>query len=164
MANFTDMKQVLGLVVLLSMTGCIEHSPNEVRPTLTQQAETKFIQQKTYKGYLIFEGKIPCADCSGIQQRLVLKGDTLGIYRLTEVYKDASEDGDATIISTGEWQLLRSEKTKEKQLVLSQGHLGDSVRIQLFSWSSNKIRLQEDDGEKIQSSLNYTLKLTKQAR
>ncbi len=158
------MKQVLGLVVLLSLWGCIEHSPNEVRPTLTQQAETKFIQQKTYKGYRIFEGKIPCADCSGIQQRLVLKGDTLGIYRLTEVYKDASEDGDATIISTGEWQLVRSEKTKEKQLVLSQGHLGDSVRIQLFFWSTNKIRLLEDDGEKIQSSLNYTLKLTKQAK
>jgi copper homeostasis protein (lipoprotein) len=158
------MKQVWGIIVLLGIVGCIEHSPNDPGPTLTQQAETKFIQQKTYKGYRIFEGQIPCADCSGIQQRLVLKGDTIGIYRLTEVYKDASEDGDATIISTGEWQLARSEKSKEKQLMLSQGHLGDSVRIQLFSWSGSKIRLLEDDGEKFQSSQNYILRLTKQAK
>lgn len=158
------MKAVLGLVVLLGAVGCIEHSPNDPRPTMTQQAETKFIQQKSYKGYRIFEGKIPCADCSGIQQRLVLKGDSLGIYRLTEVYKDASEDGDATIISTGEWKLTRTAQSSEKQLLLSQGHLGDSVRIQLFTWNGNKIRLLEDDGETFQSSQNYTLKLTKQAK
>lgn len=152
------------LVFCLSvcLVSCIEHSKNETAPSGKSKAaaeEQKFIEEKSYKGFTIFTGKIPCADCSGIEQRLVLKGDTIGIYRLTEVYKDATEDGDVNLVSTGEWQFI-DPKTK-KEIVISQGHLGDSTRVATYLFENNKIIQTSLDGEKVQPKYLYTLRKAK---
>lgn len=164
MIIFVTMRKVGIWMLAVVFTSCVEHRPDEPQVNSGDTKEDKaFIAEKTYAGFRIFEGKIPCADCAAIQQRLVIKGDTLGIYRLTEIYKDASEDGDATIISTGEWKFQKNKKSNKRELYLSQGHIGDSVRVSTYAWFNNSIRLLDDDGEAIQSTSNYTLKLTKKS-
>ena len=151
----------VGLTSLIVLSSCIEHKKEEKTSSKTSESkeEGKFIAEKDYKVLRIYAGKIPCADCSGIDQRLVLKGDTMGIYRLTEIYRDATEDGDATIVSTGEWKLKKTPK--ESKLILSQGHLGDSIRTASYTFSDKKLIQKDMDGETIKTTWNYTLKRSK---
>lgn len=146
------------LMSLIVLSSCIEHKKEEKTDNTTtdNKEERKFIAEKDYKTLRIYAGKIPCADCSGIDQRLVLKGDTMGVYRLTEIYRDATEDGDATIVSTGEWKVLKS--SKQKKIMLSQGHLGDSIRVSTYDFSDKKVVQNNMDGEPIKTTWNYTLK------
>ena len=148
--------------VSLVLSSCIEHSKKEKSGSDNKQeeiSEQNQLQEKEYKGLRIYSGKIPCTHCAEIQQRLVLKGDTIGVYRLTEVYKNATEDGDATIVSTGEWKLKKTPK--EKQLIISQGHLGDSIRTASYTFTDKKIVQRDLDGETIRTSWNYVLKRSK---
>lgn len=152
------------LVFCLSMvlTSCIEHTKGDktidTRSTSTKE-EQQFIKEKTYTGLRIYIGRIPCADCSGIEQRLVMKGDTLGIYRLTETYKDATEDGDANVVSTGEWKIIKTKTSR--QLYISQGHIGDSTRTARYEFAESKLYQTQLDGESVSPKYLYTLKKTK---
>ena len=147
------------LIVVLCVSACIEHRPSS-GVVQEKQAETTFIAKKSHKGLRIYEGKIPCADCSGIAQRLVLKGDSLGIYRLTETYINATEDGDAVLVSTGEWKYYFVDQTRsQKRLVLSQGNINDSVRKTTYSVQDNRITQLDLEGKRIDSVTNYRLKL-----
>ena len=152
------------LVFCLSivLTSCIEHTKDQKKTapgTIDIKGEQQFIKEKTYTGLRIYIGKIPCADCSGIEQRLVLKGDTVGIYRLTEIYKDATEDGDATVVSTGEWKITKTKA--QDQLYISQGHIGDSMRTARYEFAESKLYQTELDGEAVKPKYLYTLKKTK---
>lgn len=144
------------------LASCIEHTKDEgsktTRLTSTKD-EQKFIKEKTYTGLRIYTGKIPCADCSGIEQRLVLKGDTIGIYRLTENYKNATEDGDANIVSTGEWKIIKTKT--DRQLYISQGHIGDSMRTARYEFQESKLYQTQLDGQAVKPKYLYTLKKTK---
>jgi len=145
----------------IGLTACIEHTKAEKTKdtrTVGTKEEQQFIKEKTYKGLRIYVGKIPCVDCSGIEQRLVMKGDTIGVYRLTEVYKDATEDGDATIVSTGEWKF---ENPSKKSMIISQGHLGDSTRVATYICDGNKMIQTTLDGETVQPKYLYTLRKVK---
>ncbi len=152
----------IGFVSLVVLSSCIEHSKKEKPGKTNKQEETSDhnqFEEKEYKGLRVYSGKIPCADCSEIQQRLVLKGDTIGVYRLTEVYKNATEDGDATIVSTGEWKLKKT--AKEEHLIISQGHLGDSIRTASYTFTDKKLVQRDLDGETIKTTWNYVLKRSK---
>ena len=151
----------LGLTSIILLSSCIEHKKKE-KPSSkapVSKEESKFVADKDYKVLRIYSGRIPCADCSGIEQRLVLKGDTMGIYRLTEVYRNATEDGDATIVSTGEWKIKNTEK--ERKIFLSQGHLGDSIRTASYVFTDKKLVQKSIDDETITSAWNYTLRRSK---
>ena len=89
----------------------------------------------------------------------MLKGDSIGIYRLTETYKDAGEDGDAVIISSGEWKLITENNAQ--QLYLSQGTLQDSSRIMRYEYNKSVLHQLELDGAQIESKFAYTLRLEK---
>jgi copper homeostasis protein (lipoprotein) len=152
------------LVFCLStvLTSCIEHTKDQKTKgpkTTSTKEERRFIQEKTYTGLRIYSGRIPCADCSAIEQRLVLKGDTAGIYRLTETYKDATEDGDATVVSTGEWKFIKTKTAN--QLYLSQSHINDSIRTARYEFLESKLYQTQLDGEDVKPKYAYTLKKTK---
>lgn len=150
---------VLGFLAVLS--GCIEHRPAETvyiapEPLIENHREPEL------KGLRVYEGKVRCADCPVVEQRLALKGDTVGIFRLTETYRDASEDGgDEVLVTTGEWKSYRVEEegTERTIFYLSEGDIHDSTRVQRYEVSDNKIMQRDMDGNPISKPSSYTLRL-----
>ncbi len=156
-------KQLFWLCLLSStfLGSCIEHRMGEEsEDPITEKA---FIATKQYKGLRIYEGKIPCVDCAGIEQRLVLKGDSSGIYRLTEVFKEATEDGDEELVSVGEWKLHPKSK-KKTVLFLSEGTLKDTIRWTNYHFLPNGIQQLDIEGEPIANTSAYQLKLVRRVK
>lgn len=148
---------LLLLAVFVSLTSCIEHQKK--RESAEKKTTSSTLYQRHYSTVRVYSGTIPCADCAGIIQKLVLKGDSIGIYRLTETYKESGEDGDATIISSGEWKLLKENNSQ--QLYLAQGHLQDSARIMRYEYQPTVLYQLELDGNETASKYAYTLRLGK---
>ncbi|AEA43474.1 copper resistance protein NlpE N-terminal domain-containing protein [Fluviicola taffensis] len=151
--------------VLFTLNGCIEHRADEKfsrSRTKNNPEEEKFIQDADYKTFHIYEGTIPCEDCDEIEQRLVVKGDTAGIFRLTETYKNATEDGDATIVCSGQWKKI---KTNSKEiLILSQGGISDSVRRMEYEFRSKEIVQLSLDENRFSNTAAYRLKMVRKSK
>lgn len=150
--------------VLFTLNGCIEHRAQEKFSRLRTKnnpEEEKFIQDTDYKTFHIYEGTIPCEDCDEIEQRLVVKGDTVGIFRLTETYKNATEDGDATIVCSGQWKKVTA-KTKTV-IVLSQGSLSDSVRRMEYEYHPSEMFQLSLDENRFKNPRAYRLKMIRKS-
>lgn len=160
--QFVKYASVVSVGICL-LSGCIEHKTEAVIK-FKDEHEKKFIEKEEnidYKGYKIFEGKIPCETCDGISQRLVLKGDTVGIYRLTEIYDKAGNEVDPTLISTGQWR--NETQNSKKILVLSQGKMNDSIRRMEYELRPNMLVQISLDEELIANKNAYHLKLVKKS-
>lgn len=147
---------------LLLLTGCIEHRPADDMIAETENDSVKpTLNKRQLKGLRVYEGVIPCADCSGIYQRLALKGDSIGIFRLTETYRDATEDGDGIVVTTGSWKRYTVKKNQQTRTLyyLSEGSFQDSSRIQRYEVLNNRIVQLDLNGNALDSTRNYTLKL-----
>lgn len=150
---------------VLILSACIEHRDDDrerTRPASVTKEEEKYIKDKEYKVFRIYEGEIPCEDCDGIQQRLVIKGDTAGIFRLTETYKNATEDGDATLVCSGQWQ--RSKVKSKDYLILSQGGIGDSVRRMEYEFRPKEIVQLSLDDNRFKNTNAYRLKMVRKSK
>lgn len=149
---------------LMALTACIEHREEKkspVKQSTANKEEEKYITDKDYKVFRIYEGEIPCEDCDGIQQRLVVKGDTVGIFRLTETYRNATEDGDATLVCSGQWKKI---KANEKEiLILSQGGINDSVRRMEYESRPKEIVQLSLDENRFKNTAAYHLKLVRKS-
>jgi copper homeostasis protein (lipoprotein) len=95
-----------------------------------------------------FTGTLPCADCPGIDTRLVLAAD--GTYTITESYQERSApelNGDGTWTAEENNQRLRLDPNSK------------SDNDRLFAiLSNNEIRQLDMSGRPIQSELPYNLK------
>ncbi|MES2556718.1 MAG: copper resistance protein NlpE N-terminal domain-containing protein [Bacteroidota bacterium] len=154
----------LGLFLLAA--GCIEHRPTDTVYTAPKDEKKQEVKPK-WKGLRVYEGVIPCADCSGIYQRLSLRGDSIGAFRLTEVYRDATEDGDETIVTTGSWKRYYSKKSSDQRMMffLSEGSLQDSTRVQRYEVQDGRIVQVDFNGKQIaDSSGRYVLKLIEKSK
>lgn len=157
-----------GIAIISSLflnASCIEHREevkHNRKPDSSKQDEEKYIHDKDYKTFRIYEGTIPCEDCSGIEQRLVVKGDTIGIFRLTETYKNATEDGDATIVCSGQWKKVKQKNTEI--LILSQGSLNDSVRRMEYELHPKELVQRTLDNEFLKNTSLYHLKLVRKSK
>ena len=146
------------------LTACIEHRPPD---KIISDEPTKVDTPKPQKGLRVYEGTIPCSDCRGIYQRLALKGDSSGVYRLTETYKRGiNEDGDAVIVTTGAWKRFQKKTDSGTATIfyLSEGTIKDSSRIVQYSDETNSIVQLDLDGESIPNPKAYTLKLIKREK
>lgn len=161
-ANF--LKFWLFLTIGIALTACKEHIKKDEFDLIHLEKKMPGIADKIkeLKGLKVFQGNIPCADCPMIKQRLAIKGDTAGIFRLTETYVEGSEDGDAVLVTTGEWRKILftdSLNRKEWRYYLSEGTINDSSRIQQYRIMKNKINQLDINGKSIKSNFNYSLKL-----
>lgn len=148
----------------LILSACIEHRDDDKKRTKSpsvNKEEEKYIKDKEYSVFRIYEGEIPCEDCDGIQQRLVIKGDTAGIFRLTETYKNATEDGDATLVCSGQWQ--KSKQDSKNILILSQGNIRDSVRRMEYELRSKEIVQLSLDKNRFKNPSVYHLKMVRKS-
>lgn len=154
---------VAGAAMLLN--ACIEHRDDDrkrTKPVAVNKDEEKYIADKDYSTFRIYEGEVPCEDCDGIRQRLVIKGDTAGIFRLTETYRNATEDGDATLVCSGQWK--KSNSNSKSILFLSQGSLGDSVRRMEYEFHPQEVIQLSLDDNRFKNTAAYHLKLVRKSK
>jgi copper homeostasis protein (lipoprotein) len=152
------------ILTAVVLSACIEHRPPE---NVISDEPAKTDAPKPQKGLRVYEGTIPCADCRGIYQRLALKGDSSGVYRLTETYKRGiNEDGDAVIVTTGAWKRFQKKTDSGMATIyyLSEGNIQDSSRIVQYAVETSSIVQLALDGESIPNRKAYTLKLTKREK
>jgi copper homeostasis protein (lipoprotein) len=149
--------------VLITLNGCIEHreESKSFHSKPTSKEEQKFLKDKLYKSYRIYEGTIPCENCDKIEQRLVIKGDTAGIFRLSETYINATEDGDAMLVCSGEWVFSSSNRST---IYLSVGKIADSVRTMEYKTKNHGLQQMRADDELILKPENYRLKMVKSSK
>lgn len=148
--------RLLFVLGILGFTACVEHTPPVEKIAVNEDQLVDSLQQKAYKKTQIFAGTIPCADCGGIEQQLILKGDSAGIYQLRETYLQATEDGDEVLISSGEW--IRQKKGSEEIYYLSEHNLHDSIRVIRYKVHPNRLS-QLDLAVNPSLSGAYTLRL-----
>lgn len=152
------------ILTAVVFTACIEHRPPD---NIISEEPTKIAAPKPQKGLRVYEGTVPCTDCRGIYQRLALKGDSSGVYRLTETYKRGiNEDGDAVIVTTGAWKRFQKKSDSGSTTIfyLSEGTIKDSSRIVQYADETHSIVQLDLDGESIPNRKAYRLKLVKREK
>ncbi|MDI9240323.1 copper resistance protein NlpE [Lysobacter sp. LF1] len=146
------------LLCALSLSACKPKAPAEtaappVEPaTTTPAADAGPVAQrapfdvKAFAG--TFTGTLPCADCPGIDTRIVLATD--GTYTITESYQERTAPelhGDGTWTVEENDQRLRLDPNSKDE------------RDRLFAiLSQDEIRQLDLEGKAIESSLPYNLK------
>lgn len=95
-----------------------------------------------------FGGTLPCADCAGIDTRIVLAGD--GTYTIDETYQGKSADA---VKGDGNW----TAEDNGHRLRLDPNSKSDADRL-FEVLGNNEIRLMDKDGNAIQGAQNYSLK------
>jgi len=95
-----------------------------------------------------FTGTLPCADCPGIDTRLVLAAD--GTYTITESYQERSAP---ELKGDGTW----TAEENNQRLRLDPNSKSDNDRL-FAILSNNEIRQLDMEGKPIESSLPYNLK------
>lgn len=158
------MKWIFYSCLMLLTSACIEHTRESLDPTLSDLLPTTSTADSIipdYQGLKVYQGNVPCADCPIIKQRLALKGDSLGIFRLTETFVDATEDGDEVLVTTGAWKKYDSfiKGKRSSVIYLSEGSMKDSTRV--CNYIQRKTQLIQLDIEKkpIPNPSRYTLRL-----
>jgi copper homeostasis protein (lipoprotein) len=95
--------RILGLIGLLALAACGRETPTEAERGVEQaSAPERATPPLTEDFERTWLGVLPCADCDGIQTRLVLRGENgARRYLLEETYLGA--EGDNAFVQEGEW-------------------------------------------------------------
>ncbi|GAA0511633.1 MULTISPECIES: copper resistance protein NlpE N-terminal domain-containing protein [Pigmentiphaga] len=96
-----------------------------------------------------FRGVIPCADCAGQRVTLTLLPDWT--WRMRRVYFGTRDNKEQSFISTGRWERLFDSPDQIRLI-------GDRNEGGLYEFiSGSTLRMLDQNGEPIQSTLNYAL-------
>ncbi|GAA4337342.1 envelope stress response activation lipoprotein NlpE [Pigmentiphaga soli] len=96
-----------------------------------------------------FRGVIPCADCAGQRITLTLFPDWT--WRQRRVYFGTRDGADASFVTTGRW-----ERTLENPQRIRL--IGDRNEAALYEFQNpSTLRLLDQEGQPINSALNYSL-------
>lgn len=123
----------------LTVAGC-QNNPAQQNGAA---AQSKF--QMTEK---VFNGVVPCADCSGIETTLRLGND--GTYILREVYLKTGYENEP-FVETGRWA------AKDQKITLTSKEGNKSY----FQMKGDDLDMLDTEGQPIQSELNYKLEKVK---
>lgn len=163
MRNAIPVSLTLAAAVLLTLAGCKPESPAgtpapAVEPAATapsaavaDEARPKAaFDAKAFAG--TFTGTLPCADCPGIETRLVLAAD--GTYAITESYQERSAP---ELKGDGTWTV----EEDDQRLRLDPNSKSDNDRL-FAILSLDEIRQLDAEGKPIDSTLPYNLRRSAQ--
>lgn len=108
-----------------------------------------------------YTGVLPCADCRGINTKLILLAKSQfdtggGTFELSEEYV-GTRDGNRTVETRGRWILLRGTPT-DVDATVYQLNAADSERVVFYRRLPDQaLRLLDREQRDIQSSADYTL-------
>lgn len=156
-------KLLIGMAAFgIILAGCQKKeapAPKPAAQTVPAPAADMVVVEKVYEGIL------PCADCSGIKTRVKINGKegdaTTNVFELTQTYM--GKEPNNVIVSKGNYTIQRGmdgdsnaviyifnpEKSKDEQ---------DYYAV--YSNDPNTMYALDRDMKKIQSDLNHALKLT----
>ncbi len=111
-----------------------------------------------------YQGQLPCADCSAIQQQLLLYADspaqlTETAYVLRQTYMSAPS-GNPTFIETGSWQVLRGTKA-DSTVIIYRLIPGGSGGVSDFAVRQDRLVQLDSQGVPIQGPGGKELSLEK---
>lgn len=115
-------------------------------PALAAAAAPADFDMRSFAGN--FSGTLPCADCAGIDTKIVLAGD--GTYTMEEAYQGKS---DAAIKGDGNW----TAEDGGHRLRLDPNSKSDADRL-FEIVGKDEIRLEDKDGNPVDSKLAASLK------
>ncbi len=148
----------LGLALLAGLVGC---GPKKETPATgeTVPAPESAAPETPAAGapaiFAIYEGTLPCADCSGIRTELTLFTDGTR-FAMKQTYL-GTKDGDRVFDSTGSWATARGAGADTTALIYVVDP-GDPAKVQRFLVVSDReIELLDRDGKRITSEANHTL-------
>ncbi|HTC21755.1 MAG TPA: copper resistance protein NlpE [bacterium] len=106
----------------------------------------------------VFEGRLPCADCPGIDTRLTLTQEgkyvDIGHFTLKQTYLDRSVQ---PLESRGEWTVIKGT-AQDDNAVVYELRPGPSKRILYFlKMGDRKVKLLDKDGNEIDPQLDFSL-------
>lgn len=103
----------------------------------------------------VFQGILPCADCSGLNTSLTLNPDNT--YSLSEIYQGKNDD--EPFITTGTWQNETGTPQNPNQEVLALTTSNGNVSY--YAWT-NEFTLTSLDQDKNPIDAPFNLSLTRQ--
>lgn len=98
----------------------------------------------------IYKGKLPCADCPGIEETLILAGTEAasGTYVLEDLYKEKSVK---PFLTNGTWEKINSNILK----IIPQDQKSPPSYFQIMD--NNTLEMLDSNMQKIDSPFNQTL-------
>ncbi len=106
-------------------------------------------------------GKMPCADCSGIETTLTLQCDSLcrgGRYMRIDKYLN-TKNGDQSNKIKGRWGLVDQNNLTEHSIVFIALYVEDTAKVGVYELKKDGNLLPVDkDMHKIEAKMDITLK------
>jgi len=152
--------KLYALLFLVAVLAC--DSPTEetfYEDDNPKTSDEEIILHKETSYWLGYEGVIPCADCQGIRMELKLENNpdkTEQAYELTETYLE-TQDGDRVFHQSGQIEISYGIDREPNVFVINL--LDENLRpnYRFIQDSEGKLHLLDQNGQRIQSDLNYTL-------
>ena len=142
------MKSSIFVIALLTCFGLAACKPQTAAPVTAPALVTQPVTPAaatTVAG--TYSGMLPCADCEGMDTRLLLTAD--GKYTLTQIYQDKDH---SSFVSEGGYTLESDGKTV---------HLRPTNKDEYDGYyevlSPTQLRMLDREGKPVDSPLNYTL-------
>lgn len=111
--------------------------------------------------WLMYEGILPCADCSGVKTTLdiyVEYEDPNPPYVITETFLGASDT--ATVVTEGTYNTLRGIESDPDATVWELDYNNHEGLRYFLNVGYETVRMLSKERKEISSDLNYTLKRT----
>jgi hypothetical protein len=117
------------------------------------------VENESFTSVYVYRGLLPCADCSGIETRIILINDEL-LYILTERFIGIRDGDDHVYSSYGPYTTVRGFKDNPNSLVYILNPESPEARRYYLSIEPTEIRMLDRDMQLFDSELNYTMTLT----
>jgi copper homeostasis protein (lipoprotein) len=145
----------LAACTLLTVVACNYRNPDQIVVYDTIPGPVEIPNGNISSPEMKYSGKLPCADCGGIETVLTFIPDSM-IYRMSETYLNTG-DGDKTFESTGTYAMNRGT-VQDSGAIVFQLNPGDSEKTRAFKEvGDNSILMLDRNFNEINSSLNYYL-------
>ncbi|MCM1512268.1 MAG: copper resistance protein NlpE [Oxalobacter formigenes] len=164
-------KLLVALAVLgLFLVGC--HKKETASPKPAEQETASAAQTttaapaatETVNIVKTYEGVLPCADCSGIKTRVKIRAKaddpTANLFEVTETYM--GKEPDNVFVTTGKYTVQRGigdDNNATVYIFTPEQPAGDTLYYAVYSNDPATLHLLDRDMKKVESDLNYTLKL-----
>lgn len=161
------MKKILLLLVMVHLLSCNSAKNDNESLSPLRSTESDILEDSNSLHQVsVFEGTLPCADCSGIETTLKIhQGDGTmesHIFELVSIYKGKGPK--AKVVEKGTYNLERGlEDDPDGTIYILNWNKPETEQIYYGYYSTNpdKIYLLNNKRQIIKSQLNYSLVLRK---